>query len=262
MASFDPVTALTRGIEVLRVVNHLGEATITQIHRETGVHKSTVLRMLETLMHEGYVARQPNSAAYIPTGKCLLLSNGLRQANRLGEIASPILSAFRKGVGWPSDFALFDIDAMVIMVTSREFGVMSLNRKIGARAPMLVSSLGLAYLAFCTDAEREAILDRLAASDDPWAKDAKDRAKVRRVIAEVRERGYATTDFQYHETVYESTVWGIGLPVMVFGKVAGAVNIMFLRASMSLEDGVKTLYPQLRQAAADIGAAIQRDFGG
>lgn len=261
MTSFDPVTALSRGIEVLRVLNRLQEASIAQVSRETGLHKSTVLRMLETLIHHGYVARQTTAATYVPTGKCLLLSNGLQRITRLAQLAVPLMAAFQKSVGWPSDFALFDYDAMIIAATNREFGTLSFNRKTGTRVPMLASSLGRAYLGCCADAERAVLLDRLAASDNPWDAPAKNRAEILAWADEVRRQGYATTEPRYHATVYESAIWGISVPIMVGGAIVATTNVMFLSSVMSLEKGIRSLLPGLRGLADDIGRAIAQDFG-
>jgi IclR family transcriptional regulator, mhp operon transcriptional activator len=120
--------------------------------------KPTALRMVETLVDTGYVAHLAGTTKYTPTGKCLLLSNGLNLQTRMTAKAAPILNAFRRKVGWPSDFALFDGDAMVITATNREFGTLSLNRKPGARAPLLLSALGRAYLAFRPEGEQQRII--------------------------------------------------------------------------------------------------------
>src|SRR5438552_4460739 len=118
MASFKPVTAVTRALDILKVLNELGDAAIGDLHRATGLHKSTVLRMLETLMHEGYVTRTESGARYVVTGKCLLLSSGYKLDAALLRTAEPLLTAFRRDTGWPSDLALFDQDAMVIASTN------------------------------------------------------------------------------------------------------------------------------------------------
>ncbi|MFC7610886.1 helix-turn-helix domain-containing protein [Teichococcus aestuarii] len=66
MPSYEPVTAVLRGLEVLRAVNHLRSATVREIHEATGLNQPTVVRMLETLIHAGFVARQPASRATSP----------------------------------------------------------------------------------------------------------------------------------------------------------------------------------------------------
>lgn len=259
MPAFEPVTALTRGLEVLRQINQLERTTVTEIHKRTGYPKPTVLRMIETLMNAGYVVREEGSATYAPTGKCLLLSNGLHAHAHMTAVAAPFLSAFRRSVGWPSDFGLFDGDAMVIAATNREFGVLSLNRKVGARTPMLLSALGLAYLSFCTAEEAQRILCVLQVSSSPLDTKAKDTASVQRLLAETRARGYSLTDPAYLETVYEGAIWGIGAPVLAKGRVMASMNVMFLRSALTLEAGVETLLPALKETADAIGEALAKD---
>ena len=156
MAAFEPVTAVLRAFEVLRIINERDRATVTEIHRSSGLPKPTILRMIENLIAAGYVARENDRPAYVATGKCLLLSNGFRVHDRLTAVAAPMLAAFRRKIGWPSDFGIFDGDAMVIAATSRDLGVLVLNRKIGTRTPLLLSALGRAYFAFCDDANASA----------------------------------------------------------------------------------------------------------
>ena len=104
MAAFEPVTSVLRAFEVLRIINERDHATVTEIHRLSGLPKPTILRMIETLIAAGYVARENDRPAYVATGKCLLLSNGFRIHDRLTAVAAPMLAAFRRKIGWPSDF--------------------------------------------------------------------------------------------------------------------------------------------------------------
>jgi IclR family transcriptional regulator, mhp operon transcriptional activator len=63
MTSFRPVIALSRGLEVLRVINQERQSTVGSLHKATGLNKATIVRMLETLEHEGYVVRRTGAAA-------------------------------------------------------------------------------------------------------------------------------------------------------------------------------------------------------
>ena len=43
-------------------------------HRRTGLDKATIVRMLESLVHAGFVVRDEQDRAYQITGKTLMLS--------------------------------------------------------------------------------------------------------------------------------------------------------------------------------------------
>jgi IclR family mhp operon transcriptional activator len=262
MAAFDPVTSVLRAFEVLRIINERDQATVTEIHRLTGLPKPTILRMVETLIAAGYVAREADRPAYVATGKCLLLSNGFRARDRLTAVATPRLTAFRREIGWPSDIGIFDEDAMVIAATSRDLGVLVLNRKIGTRTPLLLSALGRAYLAFCDDGECERIINRLQRSSNPLDEMAKSPERLHSLRHETRRRGYSVTDKRYLDTAYDGLIWGIGVPIIADQKVVAAMNVMFLRSAMSLEVGIARLVPTLQAAAREIGTAVaQQSFG-
>jgi IclR family mhp operon transcriptional activator len=262
MAAFEPVTSVLRAFEVLRIVNDRDQATVTEIHRLSGLPKPTILRMIETLIAAGYVVRENDRPAYVATGKCLLLSNGFRAHDRLTAVAAPMLAAFRRKIGWPSDIGIFDGDAMVIAATSRDLGVLVLNRKIGTRTPLLLSALGRAYFAFCDDAECERIVERLKQSANPLDQSARSPERVESLRRETRRRGFSVTDKRYLDTAYDGLIWGICVPIIADGKVAAAMNVMFLRSAMTLEAGIAGLVPVLQAAAREIGDAVAQQSVG
>lgn len=58
-AAYAKVRGLTRGLEVLRALNRMegGRARAQQLAGVTGLHRTTVRRLLETLMAQGFVCR-------------------------------------------------------------------------------------------------------------------------------------------------------------------------------------------------------------
>jgi DNA-binding IclR family transcriptional regulator len=106
----------------------------------------------------------------------------------IGSVAEPIMRAFRKEIGWPSDIALFDRDAMIVAQTTREPGSMFISRRPGFRFPVLATSMGRAYLAFYDETEREKIIARLAEIPEHWNDLARHPRRLSKMIAETRER--------------------------------------------------------------------------
>ncbi|WP_247891232.1 MULTISPECIES: IclR family transcriptional regulator domain-containing protein [Azospirillum] len=235
MPSFKPVAALTRGLDVLRIVNELRDASVAALHRETGLDKATIVRMLETLEHEGYVTRNPSNSGYVPTGRTLQLSRGYDLHHRIGLLCEPILTEFRQAIGWPSDVALFDHDAMIVVQTSRETGPLFFNRRPGFRAPILETSIGRAYLAFCADSERERILARLRPRTDPANALASDPQRLEALLSDVRARGFACMDDSYSDREYSGQLWAMAVPVRDEQGILATLNIMMLRSAVSPE---------------------------
>lgn len=259
MASYQPVTAALRALDVLSATSRLGDrATLAEIHRLTALDKSTILRMLETLEHAGFVVRDGERRTYQVTGKTLLLSAGYDRHRAVGTIVAPALGAFRTAVGWPSDVALFDHDSMLVVETSREPGPMFLNRRPGYRAPVLGTSLGLAYVSHCEDAERDAVLAAAAADPAPWNDLARDRAAAERAFAAIRSQGYATMSPGYGRREYDGLIGSLGVPIRRDGRVYAAMNILFLLNALSVERAVDTLLAPLQATAAQLAADLAR----
>lgn len=58
------VQSLARGIEILSIIQERGSATIVEVASVLGVDKSTVSRLMATLMHYDMVSIDPVSKKY------------------------------------------------------------------------------------------------------------------------------------------------------------------------------------------------------
>ena len=78
---------------MLLTVNKLRIASVTAIHEETGFPKSTIVRMLETLRTEGYVARDNMCGGYRVTSRVQKLNSGYQGISQVIEVARRLNSA-------------------------------------------------------------------------------------------------------------------------------------------------------------------------
>ena len=255
MRSYDPVTALMRGLKILEGLNEIGRASLIDLHKYSGLPKSTIVRVLETLIHAGYVS--VDNARYTLTAKVLGLSRGFNANDRLVVLAAPVLAELRASVPWPSDFAVFDRDAMVIIETNRNPGTFGLNRSVGTRMPMLVSAVGRAFLAFCPDDLRKKTLDLLALSPNPLDEVLRNRAAFERKLAAYRKQGFSVSDGEFSPVTRV-----IAVPVMVDARVIACINTITLAEAMSLEQLIERCLPPLKRAASRIAGMVEREWSG
>ncbi len=185
-----------------------------------------------------------------------MLSQGYDRHLWIGAMAEPILQNYRKIIGWPSDLAICDRDAMVVVETTRGQSGLSFNRQPGFRAPILVTSLGLSYLAFCPDAEREAIITTLARDPDSWNDLARDRAKLDKLLAQVRRDGFAVMDESYSKRRLIETMWAMAVPVRSGEQVYGSINMMMLRNAIDLDGAQQKFLKPLQEMADAIATAL------
>ncbi len=259
MTSYRPVNAVLRGLDVLLATNRLkGRATVGEIHRHTGLDKATIVRMLETLAHAGLIVRNDESRTYEVTGKALLLGVGYDRHRAVSAIVTPIMEDFQTEIGWPSDVAIFDTDAMMLVETSRKAGPMQMNRHPGYRAPILATSLGQAYLAFGPAEDREAVLTAEADKPEVWNDVARDRTLAAKLFNEIKNRGYATMHPDYSRIEYRHSMSSVGVPIMAGGEVFAAINVLYLKNAMTAEQAVRSSLKPLQATAATIAQELAR----
>ncbi len=158
----------------------------------------------------------------------------LRAQHRLSKIASPHLHRLRQRIGWPSDLAVLDGESMLIIVTSREFNVVALNYKAGARAPVIASSLGRAYVAFCEAETRNRLLEILFVQQrGKRAYSLTTRKKAELMLAGVRKNGYAMPDPAFKPILGRRPRHRLQRPVLVEGVAVASLSVAFLESAVT-----------------------------
>jgi IclR family mhp operon transcriptional activator len=225
--------------------------------------KATILRMLETLAHEGYVDKQPLDLTYSLTGRLADLGRGCEPHARLVQLTGPLMREFRTQLGWPSDFAVPDGDAMFIVDPGGGEPVPLLaKRPPGYRPDLLVAPLGLAYSAFCAEDEQRRIIDRISETAAPEAqKLLHNKARLNRLFQQVRATGYATTDPDYAKRLGAESINCIAVPVTDLQRVYGAVCIFLVRSSVSEKVAERSYVPRLKNLADKLMKQLGRERG-
>jgi IclR family mhp operon transcriptional activator len=251
-APYKRVEGLSRGLAVLRALNRAmsGQATAGQLSQQTGLHRTTVRRLLETLLSEGYVRRSSSDDSYRLALKVRELSEGFTDDEWIAEIANPALGELLRKVVWPSDLATLDGDALVVRESTHRFSPLSVHRNlVGRRMPLLYTALGRAYLAFCGDDERELLLRLLIAKNDEQARLARDTRFVKALVEKVRADGVATNDGEWKE---ESHIAAIALPICHADRILGSLNVVYLKRAMTIKDAIARYLPALRATISKI----------
>lgn len=152
--------SLERGLEILRAfragTEYLGNGDISE---RTGLSKSTISRLTQTLIHSGMLVYDGQRSAYRLAPATLCLGNAMYNSSSLIQRAAPLMReaahALRVNVG----LAAADRDEMIYLESIR------LSRKntprtvqTGQRVPMEFTSLGRAYLATIPTQKQQALL--------------------------------------------------------------------------------------------------------
>ncbi|MFK4654266.1 IclR family mhp operon transcriptional activator [Bradyrhizobium japonicum] len=253
MPSYEPVRAIQRGLSVLRAISEHGPITIAELVSRCNIPQPTIVRVLETLIEDGYVYRRAGKPTYLVTGRTLALSRGFDSKSRLLEIAAPIVDQMHIKIGWPSNLAVFDRDAMIIVYSNRASLGLSLPGRTGARIPLMATGVGLVTLAFMSDDDREMALSRARESGTKWDGDPHTRSQLASKLSQIRQNGYAFADEEYLEAVYQSRIWAVAVPILARdGKVLAAMSSLVLTLAGERRRLLQTILPTLMQAAATV----------
>ena len=255
-ARYSPVRGLARGLELLLALNlsATGRATSSELSALTGLHRTTVRRMLETLLDEGYVRRSASDDTFRLTLKVRQLSEGFTNSEQLSTLASPVMGQLLKQVVWPSDLATLDGDALQICESTRRFSPLSFHRSmVGRRLPFLLTSAGRAYLGFCPDEEREQILHVLRKTDDVEGKLAHDDKFIANLVRTVKADGFGSNNGEW---ATEKKIGAIAMPIFSQENVLGSLNVVYLSQAVSLEQAVRKFAEPLRKAVEKISALL------
>jgi IclR family mhp operon transcriptional activator len=264
MYSVKTIRALERGLDVLDYLHKSRNASLHDLHKATGLPKATLTRILETLHERGLIWQRLADGAFMASHTLRPRPPQMNDEHFLLETASPILARLCQQVNWPSVLAVPRLDHMAVIETNSPksyFSHIPLG-PIGFRINMLRSATGRAYLAFCSEAERQAVLQRLADSNEPGNYLAHDRRFVQHLLDDTRARGYGvrSDDFGGHfdktRREWDDKRDSIAVPIWAGEEVVGAVNLTWIHKVANVEDIVRQHLVLLKAAARDISERL------
>jgi IclR family mhp operon transcriptional activator len=246
-----PIRALKRGLEVLTELNRLERAAINTLAAAVGLPRTTTYRILETLRLAGYVERDSHDDCYRPTIMVRALSEGFDDEAMVAHIAKPHLAALGTQIVWPVAVATPAGSAMMIRETTDRQSPLALEQYgAGVRVPMLGSAAGRAYLAFCSDQQRDALLELLSNSSLPEDRVAADRLEVERLLTETRTQGFGMA----HRSRRVSEETSLAVPVRARDRILAAVTVRYAATAVPLRTAVEQFLPKMREVAQKIEA--------
>ena len=250
--SYPPVNAVCRALHVLKVANEKSIVTVNSIHAATKIPRPTIVRILETLMHEGYVVRDNMCGGYRVTQKVLELSAGYGGIPRVIEIARPLSIGLTRQIKWPIGLGVIDGDAIEIVYwTGTISPVVHTNTVLGKRPDLFRFAMGRAYMAFCGDDERERHIARMR-KQIPCEFGAKEEAAFRQYLKQARSVGYAMRD----PRTEPARMTTFAVPLMEKDKVAAVMSVSFFTSSVPQKDVKKTILKPLIETRLNIEHAL------
>ena len=259
-----PIHALARGLRVLQALREMRAASLHDLHLATGLPKSTLTRIVFTCHQQGLVWQRMADGAFLPS-HAEHLRAPLDDATWLAEVASPVLERLCAKVRWPSVLSVPRLEYMEVVETNsrRAYFDELPDHPVNFRANMLRSASGRAYLSFCPEQEREAVLRRLREHAVTGHELAHDPAAVRRIVQDTRRRGYSVRaadfggDYSRTRKEVDDQRNSIAMPILVERQVLGCVNLTWRSAVMTTREIAQRHLGDLRTAVTAIETRVR-----
>jgi len=251
MTSTRPIRALLRGLEVLHVLNQHNGATVSEVAAAIDLPRTTTYRILETLCHAGYAYRAASDERYRLTILVRGLSDGFDDEAWVTQVARPYMYELCNELVWPIAIATLSGSTMLIRQTTDHRSPLAVEKRgPGFRVAILGSASGLAYLAYCSKEQREALLDLLAKSKRAEDQGAQNRKKVYDLLMETRKRGYAL----WRRPRRISDELSLSVPILAADeRLLASLTIRFSSTAVPEADAVQRFIPRLKAVAQRIG---------
>lgn len=247
------VESVRRAFALLHELNRQRVTSVHHLHQTTGLPKSTIVRLLDTLVGLGYVVNDPRQGGYQVTSLVQSLSAGFHGDPLVVEAARPWAIAFTHKFQWPVAVAVLDRDAVAVRFsTIADSPVSPFHATINKRLQLLSRALGRAYIAFCPQAERSLLLDMLATSTDPEDLLARDRDAALTLLAMIRRTGFADRSAMVQPTSSST----LAVPVTLGRKVLGTVGVTFFTSAVPKAEAVARYVPALKEMAKNIQTSV------
>lgn len=240
--------SLERGIELLRAFRPgstlLGNAELAE---RTGLSRSTVSRLAQTLVGAGMLQADPRTRAFRLAPAVLSLAHAMRSGSTLLSVAAPLMRSTAEANRVNVGLAVADGDEMVYLESIRYNRRPTLRAVVsGQRVPMELTSLGRAWLAGAPAASRKALLAHFRrVRGRQWRNLGPELAAA---IESVEARGWCTASWQ-PEVVAVATpldidgaLYALNVSVSTAEDVhetASELSGALLALKANIEDGVR-----------------------
>jgi len=257
MSSYEPVTSVMRSLELLAILNRQRVSTIEHMHRLTNLPKPTIVRLLETMMAAGYVARDTRGKGYQVTSQVSALSCGFHGAPQVVEAGRPWAQELTRMFSWPAAIAVLDGNAMLVCyTTSGDSPIAPYHGLIYKQLGLVTKALGRAYLAFCPAEERRLIYRLLATSPHPDDDLMSAPEAIERMIKATRRQQFAERE----RAIKPEASSSVAVPIYEHGsdRVLGTIGLTYYASAVKRSDIIERYVPNLKLAAAGISENVAR----
>jgi IclR family pca regulon transcriptional regulator len=244
------VQSIERGFAVIKAFSSQIESlTIADVSRRTGLSRAVARRFLLTLEELGYVATDNRSFGLTP--RVLDLGFTFLSTMRLPDVAQPVMEELVSALHESCSTSMLDGHEIVYVARVPAKRIMSIALAVGTRLPAYPTSMGRVLLAGLAPEDLERYM-ATATLRPLTPRTVTDKNELRKILAQVRERGWASVDQEV-----EMGLRSVSAPIRDrTGQTIAAINMSSHVSRVSLKDMRTHHLPAVVQAAGRISAML------
>ena len=222
-AAGDPPSSVQRACSILRAMSDARNARLTDIATTTGLDKATTLRILDVLMRNGLVTRDPSSKRYALGPELFVLGAAAAARSDPRPLARPSLVRLVRQF---EDTAILSLprgaESVCVDLEPGTFAIRANYLEIGSRRPLGAGAGSLALLAWLPDDEIAALMPLILERLDRYPK--LNEKLLERRIEQGRRNGHVTL-----LDVIVERMGGIAMPIFgEDGRPVAAISVAAL----------------------------------
>src|SRR3954467_2468749 len=244
------VQSVDRALSVLEILAAQGEAGVTEVAAELGVHKSTAFRLVAALESRGFVEQLADRGKYRLGFGVVRLAGAAAAQLDIAHHRRPVCEELAAELEETVNIAILDSDRAVNISQVRGPAALSTHNWVGQGTPLHATSSGKVLLAYAPDAVRKSALSRELQRFTPAT--ITDPEELRQHLDGIVERGWGSTVEEY-----EAGLSAVAAPVRdADGSVIAALSVSGPSFRMDAED-----FPRLARRVASGADELSRRLG-
>ncbi len=238
------VQSVDRALTILEVLARVGEAGVTEIAGELGVHKSTAFRLVATLESHRLVEQTVDRGRYRLGVGVLRLAGATTARLDLVQEARPVCRQLAADTGETVNIAVLSESSALYLDQVAGSSALQPHNWVGQHIPLHATSNGKVLLTGLDDARVSEVLGTLSRYTPVTITK---KAKLREELALVREQGYAVAVDELEEGLT-----AVAAPIRnAHGDVIASMSVSGPTFRLG-EDRLETVVPQLLAAAEEV----------
>ena len=243
----NPVQSAERIFQVMEMLAENGEMGLMEISAALDLHKSTVHRLLMSLVYMGYAKQDETTQKYMLSYKIVNMAGKILDRMDILQVAKPYLER------------LSDLSGEAVHLVQREgnhilyiykieakVGTIRMVSHVGMIHPMYCSGVGKAIMATLPEREVKQIWNE-SVTEKKTDKTVTDYDEMQKLLEEVRKNGYALDDEENEKGVrcIAACLHGYQNEVKYAFSISGPTSRMTRERVMELAVDVKKVQEEL-----------------